>query len=318
VQALHLAGHAASVIATDLSERAVDCARITFALSGIDVDARVGSLLEPVAGETFDLIVANPPFVISPRATHTYRDGGFPADSLGAQLCRDLPARLNPGGTALLLANWLHVHDESWVDRVEGWVRDTGCDAWIVERERTDPAAYVDMWLSDSAERDDAHHHERLTQWLDHFDALNVDAIGFGWILLHRSDSDPVIHIEDARTAPRQPDGAEVAAAMDRIVASQHMSAAETLTTAWQVSPRTIVQTRNALTTGAPLGDGLTTVELDSDWREPMAISTTLLEVLRSFDGTVTLNDLIDDDESLVEALIGVRQLHLRGVLHSS
>jgi hypothetical protein len=105
---------------------------------------------------------------------------------------------------------------------------------------------------------------------------------------------------------------------MDRIVASQLMSAAETLTTAWQVSPGAIVQTRNALTSGAPLGDGLTTVELDSDWREPIAISAILLEVLRSFDGTVTLNDLIDDDEALVEALIGVRRLHLRGVLHPS
>ena len=46
------------------------------------MDLRHGDLLEPVRGETFDLVVSNPPFVIGAPADgtrHTYRDSGLPA-----------------------------------------------------------------------------------------------------------------------------------------------------------------------------------------------------------------------------------------------
>lgn len=61
VQSLHLSGHADSVVATDLSRRALGYAAFNAALNRADWDLRQGSFLEPVAGETFDLIVSNPP-----------------------------------------------------------------------------------------------------------------------------------------------------------------------------------------------------------------------------------------------------------------
>ncbi len=50
----------ATVVATDINERAVVCAQQN--LDGLDVDVRCGDLFEPVAGERFDLIVCNPPY----------------------------------------------------------------------------------------------------------------------------------------------------------------------------------------------------------------------------------------------------------------
>src|SRR5690606_7733671 len=80
VQALHLSTHATAVVATDLSARALAYARFTAALNDLELDLRQGSLLDPVVGETFDLVVSNPPFVITPRAEgvplYEYRDGG--------------------------------------------------------------------------------------------------------------------------------------------------------------------------------------------------------------------------------------------------
>src|SRR5690606_30929725 len=68
VQVLHLAGRAGRITATDVNPRALDLARLSWALSGIEgVDTRLGSGFEPVSGERFDLVVSNPPFVISPR-----------------------------------------------------------------------------------------------------------------------------------------------------------------------------------------------------------------------------------------------------------
>ena len=83
VQALHLSRHAAEIVATDVNLRALEFARLTAALSleereAARIDLRSGSLFEPVRDERFDLIVSNPPFVISPESAQghgrfTYR-----------------------------------------------------------------------------------------------------------------------------------------------------------------------------------------------------------------------------------------------------
>lgn len=80
IQALHASRHATRVTATDLNPRALHFTRLTLALSGApEPDVRQGSLFEPVGDERFDLIVSNPPFVISPGGRFTYRDGGMAA-----------------------------------------------------------------------------------------------------------------------------------------------------------------------------------------------------------------------------------------------
>lgn len=103
VQALHLAEHTAHRVVTDTSERALAFAAFTAALNGVEMEPRRGSLLEPVADEEFDLIVSNPPFVITPRTpdvpVHDYRDGGAAGDALVAGLVGQIGAHLRPGGS---------------------------------------------------------------------------------------------------------------------------------------------------------------------------------------------------------------------------
>lgn len=100
IQALHAAQHATRVSATDLNPRALLCARLTLALSDAPAaDLYEGSLFEPVGDETYDLIVSNPPFVISPGARLTYRDGGMGGDDLCRTLVQETGDRLADGGT---------------------------------------------------------------------------------------------------------------------------------------------------------------------------------------------------------------------------
>jgi methylase of polypeptide subunit release factors len=208
VQALHLSQHADRVVATDLSERALRFAATTAALSGVSWDLRQGDLTAPVAGERFDLVVSNPPFVAGPgTATHTYRDSGRAGDAVCAELVAAAPDLLNPGGTMQFLANWLLVRDEDWEDRVAGWLAGTGLDAWVIQREVSDPVGYVDLWLADSGTPDAA----VRTAWLDWFEKNDVTGVGLGLITLRAGGhDDPTVRLEELRQPVEQPLGRHV------------------------------------------------------------------------------------------------------------
>ena len=188
VQALHLAAHVEAVVATDVNRRALRLTRFNAALNRLpDIDVREGSLLDPVAGESFDLIATNPPFVISPATGErlVYRDSGLPGDSVVERMVRDAPDHLNPGGWLQVLANWAIHRDVPWDERVATWVPDD-CAALVVQREVLDPAAYVELWLKDAGLHGAADYLQRYDAWLGWFDEQGVEGIGFGWLNLRK------------------------------------------------------------------------------------------------------------------------------------
>lgn len=201
IQAMHASRHAEHVVATDLSERALGVAAFNAALNGIDLELRHGSLLEPVAGEAFDLVVSNPPFVITPRPAQesaqsrwTYRDGGRAGDTLLAELLHALPAHLAPGGTAVMLGNWEIPAGADWDAHPRAWLSGAsadGVDAWVLQREQEDPAQYAGTWARDGGVTPrDPRWAELVGAWLDDFAARDVSAIGFGYVLLRRPAGD--------------------------------------------------------------------------------------------------------------------------------
>lgn len=193
IQAMHAARHSTRVIATDISERALDYARFNTALNGIaGIEFRRGSLYEPVAGERFDHIVTNPPFVITPRdadvPSYEYRDGGDIGDGLLERVVRDAAAHLTPGGVLQLLGNWEYRPGHGSESVLE-WVAagETPLETWIIERELQDPVAYAETWIRDGGTRPGTAAFARLLEaWLDDFDDRGVRQIGFGYVLLRR------------------------------------------------------------------------------------------------------------------------------------
>ncbi|MFB6839478.1 methyltransferase [Streptomyces sp. NPDC056361] len=224
IQALHAAQHATLVTATDLNGRALDFTRLTLALSGArEAELLEGSLFEPVDGDTYDLIVSNPPFVISPGARLTYRDGGMGGDDLCRTLVQEAGERLNDGGYAQFLANWQHVEGEDWQERLRSWVP-RGCDAWIVQREVQDVTQYTELWLRDSGDHrgDPDAYRVAYGRWLDEFEARKTRAVGFGWITIRRNDAvasgavEPSILVEEWPHPVEQPLGPTVRAHFER------------------------------------------------------------------------------------------------------
>ena len=199
VQALHLASHASHVVATDVNQRALRLTRFNAELNGVStssttggrIEVREGSFFEPVAGELYDLVVTNPPFVISPATGErlVYRDSGLPGDRVVEHIVRGVPDVLAEGGTAQVLANWMIHTDQPWDERLAGWLSPNNgpsCDAWVVQREVVDLPTYVELWLKDAGVHGAPDYHERYDTWLSWFDDQGAEAVGFGWINLRR------------------------------------------------------------------------------------------------------------------------------------
>jgi len=244
VQALHLEGHADQVVVTDLSERALAFARFNAALDGADWDVRSGSMLDPVAGERFGLVVSNPPFVITPRSgavpLFEYRDGGAAGDAVVRDLVRGVGRHLEPGGIAQFLGNWEVPRGSTWTERVGDWLEGTGLDAWVVQREVQDPAQYAETWA-----RDGGHHpgtadfNGMYAAWLDDFEARDVEAIGFGVVTLHRPRTDRAVFVDlvDVPWPVESPMGPTVLAGLDaRTWLAEHDDDA-VLDIAWRCAP---------------------------------------------------------------------------------
>ncbi len=195
IQALHASRHATRVIATDISPRALELAAFNAALNGVTtIEWRLGSLFEPVAGERFGHVVSNPPFVITPRVpgvpAYEYRDGGLVGDALVAAVIRDVGEHLIPGGVAQLLGNWEYLVDTDGLDRVAGWVADTGLDAWVVEREVQSVEQYAETWIRDGGTRPGPEFDRLFAAWLDDFAERGVTRVGFGYVTLRRPSSE--------------------------------------------------------------------------------------------------------------------------------
>lgn len=128
---------AAKVTAVDVSRRAAMTARLNARLNGVSVRALRGDLLEPVAGERFDLIVSNPPYVpaaddeLPTSGPQRAWDAGRDGRALLDRICAQAPEHLQPGGTLLL------VHSSvCGADRTVKMLSERGLAAEVASRTR--------------------------------------------------------------------------------------------------------------------------------------------------------------------------------------
>lgn len=249
VQSLHLAAHAQEITGTDLSERALAFARFNADLNGLPIELRQGSLLDPVAGQRFDLVVSNPPFVITPRSAgvprYEYRDAGLVGDGVVEALVRRVGEHLEPGGVAQFLGNWEIRRGCDWRDRWREWLVGTGLDAWVIQRDVQDPAEYAELWARDAGARSGATSFDHMyAAWLADFAARDVAAIGLGVVTLHRptTDREPFIVLQDVRGPIATPMGPSVDRGLTARVWLAEHDDADVLATAWTAAPDVTVE----------------------------------------------------------------------------
>jgi methylase of polypeptide subunit release factors len=187
VQGLLLARHADRVVLSDVSTHAREVAGLNAALNGIgNVDLRTGDWFEPVAGERFDLVAANLPYVISPDVSYVHRDNPMERDALSRSVVERVGDYLADDGFAHVLCSWIHDEAEGWERRPLEWVGESGCDAFILHYASHEPLEYAVSWNRPLQRTDPAAFEATIDRWLDYYLEAGIERIASGAIVLRR------------------------------------------------------------------------------------------------------------------------------------
>lgn len=185
------ASHSREIVVTDTNARALDFAVFNARLNGIDnMSCRVGSLFEPIAtGERFNLIVSNPPFVISPTKRFEFRDGGMRGDEFCMGLIRAVPSHLAPGGFCQLKCNVAHHSGEDWRERLTACFVGLGCDVVVWVERVEDASEYAMTWIVGTESHDLDTVPDIYEQWMDYYDEERIEAVSYLLVTMRRSDA---------------------------------------------------------------------------------------------------------------------------------
>jgi hypothetical protein len=185
IQAILLAAHAEHVVATDVNPRALAYAAFNAALNGAaNVETRPGSFFEPVEGEQFDLVVANPPYVVSPESAYLFRDGGMSGDAVSEHVVRATPGALAAGAFASVLIAWALDPDDP-AERPRTWLDGSGCDGFLLHTSTDDPIETATVWNRDLLDRPEAYA-EALDRWLAYYRQLGIEQLGYACLVLRK------------------------------------------------------------------------------------------------------------------------------------
>ncbi len=213
VQAFLAAAHSDRVWATDTSARAIEFARFNAAFNGCseNVEFLEGDSFEPVRGRTFDLVVSNPPFALTPSRRFAYRDSGVPLDGFARSLIRNGASCLNEGGFCQIVCDWAHIAGQDWKERLAEWFSGTGCDAWVMRTDTEDAGGYAHTWIHDTEEAGEEECSRLYEEWVAYYASVGLQAVSTGLIAIRKaSGRRNWLRIEDAPASTSGPFGEAV------------------------------------------------------------------------------------------------------------
>lgn len=203
IQAFYLARRAETVVAIDRNPRALNYGRFGAAMNGhANIEFRESDCYSAVEGEQFDLIVCNPPYVMTPDRQAYYRDGGMGGDRFSERILRGAAAHLRDGGFAHFTCDVGTMGGKQGDARLQEWLSGNGCDVVVLGGMKATAAEYAKSWLkADSG----AHVQAELDRWVAYFAELGVEAIQ-NWLVVmrKRSEGGPNWYLQDTLPPTRK------------------------------------------------------------------------------------------------------------------
>jgi methylase of polypeptide subunit release factors len=288
------------VTAIDVNPAAIRAAEFNARWNGLNnISFRAGNLLKPVRGQRFDLIVCNPPFLITPipatfSSRYLFKHSGLPGDTFCINLAREASQLLEEGGYFHMILQWEESSDSAWSSNLEESFSDLGCDVWAARIMTVTAEQYVTEWIDglSEMEKPDA---ETLTQQArQYFQEKNVATTSMGVLTLRRaSHRKNYLWFDEAPDDRLEPYGESVAALFDVRTQIEEHGDAGLLRQKLQVSPHlTLLQTsRLEKREWMPSASELS---LTSGLKYSFSdVDAQLLELLAFFDGKLTVKQVV-------------------------
>ncbi|HEY1696512.1 MAG TPA: methyltransferase [Polyangiaceae bacterium] len=187
--ALMLAAVCDHVVATDVNPRALTLARVNAWINGVEnVEIRRGDLYTPAAGESFDLIASQPPFVSRPAnaAPSAYLYGGERGDELLMELLRGLPSHLTPAGLGFVMTESPVIDGEPGFPERARAALGHSCDVLVLQRPRSDIDVHCLQYGKVGQEDSDAVLERAAMSRRDHLERMKVSALQSGYVIVRR------------------------------------------------------------------------------------------------------------------------------------
>jgi len=292
IQALLADRHADRVVATDLNRRAVEIASFNAALNDADIDCVEGDLLEPVRGRRFDLVVSNPPFVISPDASFLFRDSDSGGEGIARRIIEGAAGLLNERGFCQLLMNWAHIDGVDWRERIEQAFAGCGCNAWVLALQRAEPDVYASLWIRHEVRTASAVG-DALDEWMRYYDREGITGISWCVVTMRRAPGpDTWLALDEVPTGIHAPVGDHLLRCFEAREALAGLGPDAQLELRPRLAPETRLEQRF---TPAPDGWAPGEGRLRRDGGLPFepTVDTQLANLLVACDGTRPLRELL-------------------------
>lgn len=194
---------AAEAWAADITPRCVHFARFNALLNDLGDRVRVveSDAWSTLEGETFDLVVAHPPYVPALSHRFDFRDGGEDGEQVARRIVDGLGAHLRPGGRFVMTAALSDRRGAPIAQRVREWLGAAGdeFDLVVLENGEYGPMeAYQNVTKGGKGFVD-------CERWLRHFDSLGVERFALSTVELRR-DAAGRAPVTERRPAGKSPD----------------------------------------------------------------------------------------------------------------
>ena len=307
--------HSDVVVATDLNERAVSCARFNARLNDVEnIEVMAGDCFEPVKGRRFDLILSNPPFFITPQGDYLFCENPMELDSLCRRLVKEASAYLNEGGYLQMLCEWAQIKGQPWEERVAEWLENTGCDAWVMKGLTQDPEEYAQQRIKETSE-DTSQDAASFHGYMNYYRHRGVEAIHDGLIVMRRREGKNWVRIEEVPTTPKGELGEMIVSTFAAHTMMQQIDSDEKLLA---LKPRMALNSRLEQVCTQHQGQWRAealTLRLISGFPFHMNVQPLVAEFLVTCDGTRTAGEAIQAFASSANAPIAAVQKECLGII---
>jgi tRNA1(Val) A37 N6-methylase TrmN6 len=191
---LCMARHARRVVAIDINPRALVFLTINAAINDVaNVEARLGDLFGPVAGEMFDLIVSQPPFVPRPPGARsaTYLFGGAYGNELVLRIASGIPRYLRRGGRAVIVFERAVMADQGKTCTERTLAVDETMQTLVIVGAEVNAEAYAIRHASDDVRRGIDEFDRTATGMYEHLQDLHIRGLCPSICVMEHAEQSP-------------------------------------------------------------------------------------------------------------------------------